>query len=331
MRAYRIVAPGGPEALELIELPDPEPRPGWVKIRIHAFGLNRSEMYTRQGHSGGDTPFPRVLGIECVGEVLDAGGTDLAPGQRVCAVMGGLGRRYDGGYAEMTLAPRTQVMPVETSLPWHILGALPEIWFTSWLSVFDVLKAEPGQRILIRGGTSAAGMAATSILKHLRAHVIATTRSETKRTALVAAGVDDVVIDSGAIAAQVRELVPEGVDGVLELVGSVASVRDSVEAIRDGGRLCHTGLLAGEWDKTMPKMPRGITYDFGKSETVTADRWTAIWQKIIDGVEAGYYRPNIFEVFAFPDVVAAHRMMEENRAAGKLVVLTSAVPGESAV
>lgn len=262
MRAHQISALGGPEALKLVELPDPEPREGWVKIRIHAFGLNRSEMYTRQGHSGDDAPFPRVLGIECVGEVFDAGGTDLVPGQKVCAAMGGLGRPYDGGYAEMTLAPRSQVMPVETSLPWHVLGALPETWFTSWLSVFDVLEAEPGQRILIRGGTSAAGMAATSILKHLGAHVIATTRSEKKRAALVAAGVDDAVIDNGTIAGRVRELVPEGVDGVLELVGSVAAVKDSVEAIRDGGRICHTGLLAS----------------FGNSEIVNADRWTPIWQ-----------------------------------------------------
>ncbi len=326
MRAYQIAAPGGPEALQLVELPDPDPRAGRVKIRIHAFGLNRSEMYTRQGHSGGNAPFPRVLGIECVGEVLDNGGTDLLVGQKVCAVMGGLGRLYDGGYAEMTLVPRSQVMPVETSLPWHILGALPETWLTSWLAIFDVLNAKPGQSILIRGGTSAAGMAATSILKHLGARVIATTRSEKKRVALVEAGVDDVVIDSGTIARQVRELVPGGVDGVTELVGSVDSVKDSVEAIRAGGRICHIGLLANEWGKTMPEMPRGITYEFGYSDTLTADRWTPIWQKIVAGVEAGYYRPNIFEVFAFEDVVKAHRMMEESRATGKLVVVTSGAP-----
>ena len=92
MRALQISAPGGPEALKLVELPDPKAREGWVKIQVHAFGLNRSEMYTRQGHSGSDAPFPRVLGIECVGEVLDGGGTDLLSGQKVCAVMGGLGR-----------------------------------------------------------------------------------------------------------------------------------------------------------------------------------------------------------------------------------------------
>ena len=323
MRAHQISVPGGPGALKLVELPDPEPRPEWVKIRIYAFGINRSELYTRQGHSGDDAPFPRVLGIECVGEVIDGGGTDLVPGQKVCAAMGGLGRRYDGGYAEMTCAPRSQVMPAATSLLWHVLGVLPETWFTAWISVFDVLEAKRGQRILVRGGTSAAGMAATSILKHLGAHVLATTRSEAKRGALRSAGVDDVLIDDGAIAATARAFAPEGVDGVLELVGSVAAVTDSVEAIRDGGRISHTGLLANEWGKTMPTMPRGIIYGFGDSNLVNAERWTPIWQEIVTGVEAGYYRPNIFGVFSFDGVVEAHRMMEESRAVGKLVVLAT--------
>ncbi len=322
MRAHQVFAPGGPEILRLVELPDPRPRSGWIKIRVRVFGLNRSEMYTRQGHSGDEVPFPRVLGIECVGEVLDGGGTDLTAGQTVCVAMGGFGRRYDGGYAEMALAPRSQVMPVETSLEWEVLGALPETWFTAWLSVFDVLKAEPGQRILIRGGTSAAGMAATSILKHLGAHVIATTRSESKRGALEAAGVDEIVIDDGKIAGRVLELVPSGVDGVLELVGSVASVKDSIEATRDGGRICHTGILANEWGKSMGEMPRGIHYEFGSSDTVNAGEWTTIWEKIVAGVEAGYYQPNVFKVFEFEDVIEAHRVMEESRAAGKLVVVT---------
>ncbi|MCH7735718.1 MAG: zinc-binding dehydrogenase [Chloroflexi bacterium] len=135
-------------------------------------------------------------------------------------------------------------------------------------------------------------------------------------------GVDDVVIDAGTIAGQVRELFPDGVDGVLELVGSVAAVADSIEAIRDGGRICHVGLLANEWGKAMPEMPRGITYEFGDSDTLNAEGWTPIWEKIVAGVETGHYRPNIFKVFAFEDVVEAHRMMEESRAAGKLVVVT---------
>jgi NADPH:quinone reductase-like Zn-dependent oxidoreductase len=105
MRAIRVHRPGEPEVLKIEDLPRPEPRTGRVRIRVRAFGLNRSELYTRQGHSP-SVRFPRVLGIECVGVVDDAGGSDLAAGQTVAALMGEMGRAYDGGYAEYTLVPR---------------------------------------------------------------------------------------------------------------------------------------------------------------------------------------------------------------------------------
>ena len=105
MKAYVIEAPGGPEALRRCEIPRPDPRDGWVLIRVRAFGLNRSEWFTRRGDSP-NVRFPRVLGIECVGEVVSAPGTDLEQGQRVAAMMGGMGREFDGSYAEYTLVPR---------------------------------------------------------------------------------------------------------------------------------------------------------------------------------------------------------------------------------
>src|SRR3954462_9978972 len=104
--------PGRVESLSV-----PKPAPGQVLIRVKAFGLNRSELFTRQGHSP-SVKFPRVLGIECVGEVDDAGGTDLAVGQTVAALMGEMGRAYDGGYAEYTLVPRARVLPIRSSLGW---------------------------------------------------------------------------------------------------------------------------------------------------------------------------------------------------------------------
>ena len=116
MRAYVIEAPGGPEKLVLREVPTPEPVSGSVLIRVRAFGLNRSEWFTRRGDSP-SVIFPRVLGIECVGEVVAAPGTDLAVGQRVAALMGGMGRQYDGSYAELTRVPRAHVFPLDTALP----------------------------------------------------------------------------------------------------------------------------------------------------------------------------------------------------------------------
>ncbi len=219
MRAYRVTTPGGSDALRLCELPDPTPQLGHVVIEVRAFGINRSELYTRRGESGDAVTFPRVLGIECVGHVRAAPGSDLQPGTKVAAAMGGMGRTYDGGYAEMTKVPRSQVMPFVSELSWATLGALPETYYTAWASVFDELDLQSGQTLFVRGGTSSVGMAATRIAKHLGCTVVATTRREAKREALIRAGVDHIVIDNGRIASAVRELFPDGVDAALELVG----------------------------------------------------------------------------------------------------------------
>lgn len=322
MRAWRVETPGGVDALELVTLPDPKPDDGWVHVGIRGFGLNRSEVYTRRGQSGDAVPFPRVLGIECVGEVLAAPGTDLRPGQRVAVAMGGTGRVFDGGYAEQLVAPQSQVMPFDSDLPWDVLAALPETYYTAWTSLFDECDLQPGQTLFIRGGTSSVGMAATSIAKHLGCRVIATTRKEHKRQALLAAGVDDVVIDTGTIASDVRALVPAGVDAALELVGRPETVGDTSNAIRRGGHLCHTGLLGDVWDVELPGMPEGVTYSFGNSERVSAERWTSVTQTIVDRTAEGHYAPHIFRTFAFEELRAAHQMMEDSAAAGKLVVLT---------
>lgn len=322
MRAWRVRTPGGVDALECVTVPEPEPLPGWVHIRIHAFGLNRSEIYTRRGQSGGAVRFPRVLGIECVGEVISAPGTDLEPGQKVAAAMGGLGRDYDGGYAEQTVAPRSQVMPFDSSLPWDVLGAVPETYYTAWTSLFDECGLQPKQTLLIRGGTSSVGMAATSIAKHLGCRVIATTRRASKRARLAAVGVDEVVIDSGCIVDEVRALAPAGVDAALELVGRPETVGDSAAAVRPGGHLCHTGLLGDVWDEPMPPMPNGVSYSFGNTEAIRTQRWSPITQTLVDRVAAGIYAPNVFRCFEFSELREAHQLMEDSGAAGKLVVRT---------
>ena len=132
MKAAVVETPGGPDVLRIREWPKPKPDAGWVLVRVKAFGLNRSELFTRQGHSGDAVTFPRVLGIECVGVVESAPASDLQPGTQVAAVMGGLGRDFDGGYAEYTVVPLTQVMPFESSLPWATLAAIPETFLTAW-------------------------------------------------------------------------------------------------------------------------------------------------------------------------------------------------------
>src|SRR6266498_4049743 len=117
MRAVVLEAPGPPEALRIREVPVPEPRPGWVLIRVKAFGINRSELHTRLGLAQGVT-FPRVLGIEATGVVAAAPGREFEEGQQVAAMRGGMGRTVDGGYAEFTSVPASQFFLFRSVLAW---------------------------------------------------------------------------------------------------------------------------------------------------------------------------------------------------------------------
>src|SRR5687768_6323705 len=189
MRAVVLDAPGPPEALVIRELPVPTPEPGWVLIRVKAFGLNRSELHTRLGLAEGVT-FPRVLGIEATGVVAAAPGGEFAVGQQVATMMGGMGRTFDGGYAEYTCVPASQVIPFRSELDWATLGAVPEMLQTAHGSLTIGLDARPGQALLIRGGTSSVGMAAAVLAKDRGLTVLATTRRPERAAALTAIGVD---------------------------------------------------------------------------------------------------------------------------------------------
>jgi NADPH:quinone reductase-like Zn-dependent oxidoreductase len=309
--------------LQIDEIPRPEPRPGWIRIRVRAFGLNRSELFTRQGHSP-TVRFPRVLGIECVGVVDDAGGTDLEIGQTVAALMGEMGRAYDGGYAEYTLVPREHVLPLRTGLPWDVLAALPETYLTAWGSLVEAMEVQAGQTLLIRGGTSSLGMAAASLAKGMGLRVLATTRDPAKAEAIRANGADDVVIDTGRIAADVVRRVPAGVDGVLELIGTV-TLLDSLRAVRPRGVVCNTGILGNAWVmerfEPLEDIPSTVRLTVYHSGSTSAERSTAALQDIVDGVAAGRYRPNLHRRFRFDAIVEAHQVMEDSRGSGKLVVV----------
>src|SRR5437868_9814727 len=175
MRAVVLDAPGPPSALAIRELPVPNPPTGWVLIKVKAFGLNRSELHTRLGLAQGVT-FPRVLGIEAAGVVAAAPGGEFEEGQQVVAMMGGMGRTFDGGYAEFTSVPAAQVIPFGSELDWATLGAIPEMLQTAHGSLSVGLDAQPGQTLLIRGGTSSVGMASAILAKDRGLTVLATTR-----------------------------------------------------------------------------------------------------------------------------------------------------------
>ena len=323
MKAIVVEHAGPPDVLQIQALPRPEPRPGWVLMRVKAFGLNRSEIFTRQGYSPG-VKFPRVLGIECVGIVESAAGTDLQAGQTVAAVMGGMGRAYDGSYAEYTLVPAQQVMPLKTDLPWETLAAIPEMFLTAWGSLVEAMNVQPGQTVLMRGGTSSVGMAAITVAKEMGVTVLATTRNQSKGDTLRQQGADHIIIDAGTIAPEVKRLFPEGVNGVLDLVGTT-TLLDSLQMAAPKGIVCNSGSVGYAWTfsnfEPMVAIPSTVKLTTFNSETVTAANSAKALQQIVERVAQGRYRVPLDRVFHFNEIVEAHRYMEDNRAAGKLVVV----------
>jgi NADPH:quinone reductase len=287
MRAVVLAAPGPPEALQIHELPIPAPQPGWVLIRVKAFGLNRSELHTRLGLAEGVT-FPRVPGIEATGVVAAAPGGEFPVGQQVATMMGGMGRTFDGGYAEYTCVPATQLIPFRSALNWATLGAVPEMLQTAYGSLTVGLDMQPGQTLLIRGGTSSVGMAAAVLAKQHGLTVLATTRRPERAAVLTALGVDHVIVDDGEVAAQVREIVPEGVAVALELVGT-PTLPDTLQATAVHGVVCFTGMLSNEWTVKefypIGYLPSGVRLTAYSGEA--ADLPAPVLQAFLDAVAAG--------------------------------------------
>ncbi|HVK22279.1 MAG TPA: zinc-binding dehydrogenase [Actinokineospora sp.] len=322
MRAVVLSGPGPVTNLEIVDRPVPEPGPGWVRIRVRAFGINRSELHTRLGLAEG-VVFPRVPGIEAVGVVDAAPGSDLVPGQQVAALMGGMGRVFDGGYAEYTVVPRDSVIPFRSDLPWDVLGQVPETLQTAYGSLTTGLDLRPGQTFLIRGGTSALGFAAAAVARELGATVLATTRQTDRLDVLKAHGVDYPLLDDGSVAARVREIVPAGVDAALELVGT-PTLPDTLAATRVHGTVCFTGMLSNQW--TIPDfypigyLPTGVRLTAYGGEA--SDLPVEVLQGYLDRIAVGEVGLGPSRVYAFDEIQQAHDDLEHNRQAGKLVVVT---------
>lgn len=318
MHAITITHYGGPEVLSVTTLPDPVPAADEVLIEVRAFGLNHAETYMRSGKWG---EVAKVTGIECAGLIRHDPGGRLAPGTKVVAIMGGMGRTRDGSYAELVTVPAANVVPVSTAISWTDLVAVPEVYAAAWAGLHLNLHVEPGQTVLIRGAMSALGQAAVNIAAGDGARVIATTRSPSNADLLRELGAAEVAIDQGALAAAIRP-----VDAVLDLIGN-SVLRDSLRLVGRHGRVCQMGFLGGldpvDGFNPIADLPSGVQLSFFGSFVLGTPEFPLAEIPIADMIakaERGEYRARPVRVFGFDEIVEAHRVMEAGTAGGKMVV-----------
>ncbi|MCI8608486.1 MAG: zinc-binding dehydrogenase [Firmicutes bacterium] len=260
MKAVILTKPTESTEVKITEYPTPAVKPGWVLVRIKAFGMNHSEQILRKSEiSALYIQKPIIPGIECVGEIADASDTAFTVGQKVIALMGGMGREFNGSYAEYALLPAHHVFEIDTNLSWDRLATIPETYFTAWGSLFECLSLKSSDHLLIRGGTCALGYAAIQIAKALGCKVTATTHRERKMQLLVDCGADVALLDNGPLKGLVS-----GITKALELVG-IKTLKSTLSCMEKGGIVCNTGNLGGvyTWNgfdpiKDIPKNTRHL-------------------------------------------------------------------------
>lgn len=325
MTAVLLNGTGGPEALQLSQIDVPTVKPGWVLIKIRAFGLNRAELALRQYEA--DAPYihlPIIPGIECVGEIVDPSDSQFAVNDRVVALMGGMGRSFDGSYAEYALLPVTHVFLVKTNLAWTKLAAIPETFFTAHGSLFECLQLGANDSLLVHGATSALGLAAIQLAKTTGCTVIGTSRKKERLGFLKEVGADIEVLDDKILTKRIREVFPDGVTKVLELVGARA-IPETAKLLKKHGIICSTGQLGGNTTSdfdVIKSIPNGVYLSSFYSNYPTQ----AVIDDIFKRIEEHHLDPIIGAVFSLADISLAHEMMENNQAQGKIVIITALDP-----
>lgn len=315
MKAIVIKKAGGPEVLKYKEVPTPKVKPGWSLVKVKGFGINHSEIFTREGKSP-SVKFPRILGIECVGEVAKSTTDDLKKGQKVISIMGEMGRAFDGSYAEYVLLPNEQIYPVKTNLDWADLAAIPETYYTAFGSL-KTMNIQPQDHVLIRSGASGVGIAALRLIKakYPEMTVVASVRSMKKETELLDAGYDGVIKDKkGKLKTKTK------FDKVLELVGP-ATLKDTFTKVNEAGIVCCTGELGGQWymDGFEPigDIPNGSYLTSFSSGEVTSKKLN----EMLSYVEQYHVDVTPTKIYKLKQVPKAHEYLESGHNLGKVVVV----------
>jgi NADPH2:quinone reductase len=326
MHAVEISAHGGPDVLRICQRPQPEARPGELLIAVQAAGVNRPDVLQRRGQypvpaGASDLPGLEVAGTVAGGSAPDLASAGLALGDPVCALVAG------GGYAEFCVAPAGQCLPLPRGLSMIEAASLPETFFTVWQNVFRIAQLQPGETLLVQGGSSGIGVAAIQMAKALGSRVIVTAGSDEKCAACVALGADEAInYRTQDFVEQTRKLTGgRGADVVLDMVAGDYLARE-IECLADDGRIALIAVQGGTASRIDAGLvlrkrltitgstlrPRSVAYKTALARDLKATVWPLI--------EAGRIRPVIHQVFAAAHAAQAHLLMESGVHVGKIVL-----------
>ena len=326
MRAIEIAQPGGPEVLRETTRPDPVAKAGELLITVQASGVNRPDVLQRKGlypmpPGVSDLPGLEIAGTVRAGAPADLAAAGLAIGDPVCALVAG------GGYAELCVAPAGQCLPMPKGLSAIEAASLPETFFTVWQNVFEIARLQPGETLLVQGGSSGIGVTAIMLAKALGSSVIVTAGSDDKCAACMQLGADHAVnYRTQDFVAEVKRITNgRGVDVVLDMVAG-AYVGREIECLADDGRLALIAVQGGTQSAIDSGLvlrkrlaitgstlrPRSIAYKTGLARALKAQAWPLL--------ESGRIKPVIHQVFPAAQAAAAHALMESSTHVGKIVL-----------
>jgi len=323
MRAIDLPEYGGPEKLQVVDLPQPEPAEGEVLIRVSAAGVNRPDIVQRNGLYPAPPGASPILGLEVAGEVVAIGKEvkRWTLGDKVCALTNG------GGYAEFVVAPEGQCLPIPAGLTEVEAAALPETFFTVWSNVFDRARLQSGEILLVHGGSSGIGTTAIQLAHHLGARVFATAGSAQKCGACEKLGAERAInYREEDFVAVVRESTADhGADVILDMVGG-EYIERNIRAAAYDGRIVNIAYLQGSSVEInmLPVMLKRLTLAGStlraRSAKVKADIASSLESKVWPLIEAGKVRPQIAAQFPLEQVADAHRLLESGKIIGKVIL-----------
>ena len=308
--------------LRLADVPDLTPAAGEVLIRVHATAVNRADLMQRAGNYPPPPGASDIIGLECAGEIVALGdGVDGAQvGDRVMALLSG------GGYAQLVAVPVGQTMPVPDGMSWEDAAAIPEVFLTAYLTLRILGRVDTGEVALIHSASSGVGTAAIQITRDLGARALATSRTAERLQLPLELGAQGILVTDGSFADQVRAHTSgHGADVILDLVGA-SYWAQNVASLARGGRIILTGLVGGrraEADLGMllalqatviGSTLRGRTTD--EKAAIVAE--FATWA--MPRFASGALRPIVHQVLDLAQVADAHRLVEDDRAVGKVVL-----------